>query len=60
MLVPRGGATALVRLVGELLDAPHRLMDVGRACQEWVVSRFSEEAVAERVRRVYADFEVVG
>ena len=56
LLVPRGHTAALIQLVRGLLDAPERLMELGDACHEWVVSKFSEETVLERLREVYADF----
>lgn len=55
LLVPRGDVEALIQLVGLLLDDPSTLASLGRACQQWVVSEFSEEAVVERLRRVYLD-----
>lgn len=55
LLVPRGNKEALVEVVGSLLDDRDRLVDLGRACYEWVVANFSEDAVVERLRRVYAD-----
>jgi glycosyltransferase involved in cell wall biosynthesis len=56
LLVPRGETAVLIQLVDGLLDAPEQLVKLGDACHEWVVSKFSEEAVLERLRRVYADF----
>lgn len=58
LLVPRGDTASLIQVVHGLLDAPEQLAALGRACEEWVVSRFSEEAVLERLRRVYAGFGV--
>ncbi len=58
LLVPRGDTGSLIQLVEGLLDAPERLVELGTACGERVVSRFSEEAVLERLRHVYADFGV--
>jgi glycosyltransferase involved in cell wall biosynthesis len=55
LLVPRGNKEALVDVLGSLLDDRDRLVDLGRACYEWVVANFSEDAVVERLRRVYAD-----
>ncbi|MDQ4145881.1 MAG: glycosyltransferase [Actinomycetota bacterium] len=53
LLVKRGEVTALIELVGRLLDVPQRLPTLGRACQQWVLSEFSEAAVVERLRGVY-------
>jgi glycosyltransferase involved in cell wall biosynthesis len=55
LLVTRGDVEALIQLVGVLLEDPQRLAALGRECQQWVESEFSEEAVVERLRRVYLD-----
>ncbi len=60
LLVPRGDTSALIRLVERLLAAPERLEEIGRACREWVVSHFSEEAVLVRLRAVYAELGAIG
>lgn len=55
LLVPRGDVDALIDLVGELLDDPKRLVDLGEACRRWVVQEYSERLVVDRVRAAYAD-----
>lgn len=57
LLVGRGDVSQLLDLVRRLVcDRPYR-EDLGQACQEWVRSNFSEEAVLDRLRAVYADLE---
>lgn len=53
LLVPRGDTVSLTQLVRALVSDSHRLVELGKACEQWVVSRFSEDAVVERLRRVY-------
>ncbi len=55
LLVKRGDVNALIELVGLMLDHPAKLSSLGRACQQWVISEFSEETVVERLRRVYVN-----
>jgi glycosyltransferase involved in cell wall biosynthesis len=55
LLVPRGDRVALERLVESLLGDPGRRAELGDRSRRWVVSRFSEDGVVDRLRRVYAD-----
>ena len=57
LLVPRGDLRALTRLVGELVADPERCADLGTRCRQWVVDRFSEHQVVERLRATYATLE---
>jgi glycosyltransferase involved in cell wall biosynthesis len=59
LLVPRGRLTQLTNLVRRLVAEPRHREALGQACREWVGSNFSEEAVLDRLRVVYAEFEVV-
>jgi glycosyltransferase involved in cell wall biosynthesis len=54
LLVARGDRLALTRLVGELVADPARCAVLGAYCREWVVDRFSEDKVVERLRATYA------
>ncbi len=54
LVAPRGDVVALTELVRTLLADPGRRAELGVACQEWVVSRFSEDNVVERLRQVYS------
>jgi glycosyltransferase involved in cell wall biosynthesis len=55
LLVPRGDTAALVALVGRLLDDPEGMAALGERCGERVRRLFSETAVIERLRSVYAE-----
>lgn len=55
LLVPRGDTAALVEVVRGLLSDRERLVGLGRECQEWVLSQFSEADVVTRLRAVYAE-----
>jgi len=55
LLVPRGDTAALIALVGRLLDDPAGLAPLGERCGERVRRLFSETAVIERLRSVYAE-----
>lgn len=56
LLVGRGDTGALIDLVASLLADRRRLVELGRECQQWVLSQFSEADVVARLRRVYAEF----
>jgi glycosyltransferase involved in cell wall biosynthesis len=55
LLVPRGDEAALANVVSQLLDDPERRTKLGEACRDRVVEAFSEDAVIERLRGVYAE-----
>ncbi len=56
LLVPRGDVPQLTAVVRRLVDdRPHREA-LGQACHDGVASNFSEGAVVDRLRAVYADF----
>ncbi|MGA8726979.1 MAG: glycosyltransferase [Acidimicrobiales bacterium] len=57
LLVPRGDLGALTGLVGELVADPDRCAVLGTRCREWVVERFSEDQVVERLRATYSTLE---
>ncbi len=54
LLVPRGDRVALGALVESLLKDPDRRVELGSSSRQWVVARFSEDRVVERLRGVYA------
>jgi len=54
LVVPRGDVAALTELVRSLLEDPDRRAVLGAACQQWVVSRFSEDLVVDRLTEVYS------
>jgi glycosyltransferase involved in cell wall biosynthesis len=54
LVAPRGDVSALTELVRSLLQDPDRMASLGAACQEWVVSRFSEDHVVDRLTEVYS------
>jgi glycosyltransferase involved in cell wall biosynthesis len=58
LTVPRGDRAALVARVEALLADEGRRAELGPRCRAWVVERFSEDGVLERLRTVYA--EVIG
>jgi glycosyltransferase involved in cell wall biosynthesis len=53
LLAPRGDLTALTAVVEGLLKDPERRAELGARCREWVVARFSEDLVLERLRATY-------
>ncbi len=55
LLVPRGDRAALREALASLLKEPERCAELGARCRARVVERFSEEAVVERLRAVYAE-----
>jgi glycosyltransferase involved in cell wall biosynthesis len=55
LLVPRGDQSALARVVRGLLEDPDRCSELGDRSRQWVTSRFSEDLVLDRLRKVYAD-----
>ena len=55
LLVKRGDVEALTELVAVLVEDPAKRETLGRACQRWVMSEFSEDAVVDRLRQVYRD-----
>lgn len=55
LLVDRGDVAALVTLLRDLIGDPERRLASGRACQDRVVSTFSEDQVVRRLRPVYRD-----
>jgi glycosyltransferase involved in cell wall biosynthesis len=54
LLAPRGDRMALTSVVDGLLKDPDRCSELGHHCREWVISRFSEDLVVERLRANYA------
>jgi glycosyltransferase involved in cell wall biosynthesis len=54
LLAPRGDVQALSHVIEELLKDPDRCAELGDRCRRWVVSRFSEDAVIDRLRAAYA------
>jgi glycosyltransferase involved in cell wall biosynthesis len=55
LLVPRGDRVALGHLVESLLGDPARRAELGSRSRRWVVARYSEDGVVDRLRAVYAD-----
>jgi glycosyltransferase involved in cell wall biosynthesis len=55
LLCAPGDVDALVSIVARLLSSEHHRRAQGRACREWVVQRFSEDAVMERLREFYSE-----
>jgi glycosyltransferase involved in cell wall biosynthesis len=53
LLVGRGDRAALGDLVESLLEDPGRRAKLGAMSRQWVVSRFSEQLVIDRLRSVY-------
>jgi glycosyltransferase involved in cell wall biosynthesis len=53
LLVPRGDLPALTSLVEGLLKDPERCADLGDRSRWWVVDRFSEDDVIDRLETVY-------
>ena len=54
LAVPRGDVAALTALVRSLLPDPDRRAELGAACKQWVVSRFSEDLVVDRLEEIYS------
>jgi len=54
LLVGRGDRRALTSVVEGLLQDPVRCSELGARGRAWVVDRFSEEQVVERLRATYA------
>ncbi len=54
LLAPRGDRATLTGIVEGLLKDPDRRAELGEQCRQWVVSRFSEDLVIERLRATYA------
>jgi glycosyltransferase involved in cell wall biosynthesis len=57
LLAPRGDLALLTDLVAGLVSDPARCSELGVRCREWVVERFSEDLVVERLRAIYATLE---
>jgi glycosyltransferase involved in cell wall biosynthesis len=53
LLAPRGDRRALTNLVEALLKDPDRCTALGDRCRRWVVPRFSEDGVIDRLRAIY-------
>jgi glycosyltransferase involved in cell wall biosynthesis len=54
LLVPRGDLPALTDLVESIIKDPDHCLELGSRCRQWVVDRFSEELVVDRLGTVYA------
>jgi glycosyltransferase involved in cell wall biosynthesis len=54
LLAPRGDQRALTGIVEGLLKDPDRCSELGDRCRQWVVPRFSEDQVVDRLRAMYA------
>ena len=54
LVVPRGDVAGLTDLVRSLLPDPDRRALLGAACKRWVVSRFSEDLVVDRLEEIYS------
>ena len=54
LLAPRGDRAALCGIVEALLRDPDRCSELGERCRQWVVPRFSEDQVVDRLRATYA------
>lgn len=55
LTVPRGDRAALTARVEALLADGDRRADLGPRCRAWVLERFSEERVVERLRTLYGE-----
>ena len=53
LLAPRGDKHALTSIIGGLLEDSDRCAALGERCRQWVVPRFSEDQVLERLRAIY-------
>jgi len=60
LLVPRGDLPALITLVEGLLKHPEQCADLGARSRRWVVERFSEDDVIERLEAVYESMGETG
>jgi glycosyltransferase involved in cell wall biosynthesis len=54
LLAARGDLRALADVVEGLLKDPEGCEAIGDRCRQWVVSRFSEDGVVDRLRVTYA------
>jgi glycosyltransferase involved in cell wall biosynthesis len=54
LLVPRGDRQSLTDLVEDLVKDPARCVELGDMCRQWVVDRFSEDLVVDRLRTLYS------
>ena len=54
LLVDRGDQRALTEVVAGLAGDPARCAELGARCRSWVVDRFSEDQVVDRLRATYA------
>ena len=54
LLAPRGDQRALTSIVEGLLKDPDRCGELGDRCRQWVVPRFSEDQVVDRLRAIYS------
>ncbi len=57
LLARRGDQQALTRVVEDLVRHPDRCSELGDRCRKWVVSRFSEDDVVDRLRATYDALE---
>ncbi len=55
LLAPRGDVRAITAILSDLLDHPDRCVELGDRSRQWVVERFSEAGVLERLDTVYAE-----
>ncbi len=53
LLAQRGDQLALTVVVADLLAHPDRCVELGDRCRHWVVDRFSEDEVLERLSATY-------
>ena len=53
LLAPRGDRIGLTAVVEGLLKDPDRRAELGELSRQWVVDRFSEDLVVERLRATY-------
>ena len=53
LLAQRGDQLALTAVVADLLAHPDRCVELGDRCRHWVVDRFSEDEVLERLSATY-------
>lgn len=54
LLAPRGDLAALTDVVAGLLTDEERRLRLGEHCRQWVLERFDEELVVDRLRAIYA------
>ena len=55
LLARRGDVLGIQRIVEELLDDPERLSAVTEQCRTWVVERFADGNVHDRLRALYVE-----